>query len=760
MSKPSSTDPRCLPPADIDRMSPEELRRLVRGLKARVTELERRETPGFPGDGEQRFRNMFQDLPLIVWVHDREGRLDSVSHGSCEFFGVGEDEMSGDRWLAFVHPDDRDAYAGELAGCVGKRRDFHGEVRMRRVDGEWRWLETWGRPLQSDAGEFRGFVGVSADITELTRARLALRTSSRNLHKLSRAIEKSPASVMITGTSAEIEYVNPAFLEVTGYQLEEVLGRNARILKSGVHTPDFYRGLHETIASGRAWHSEICNRKKSGELYWELIVIAPIEDENGGISHYVSIAEDITERQRALAELRDREERLSSILHAAVDAIITIDNQGTILSVNPATERIFGYGRDELIGENVKMLMPSPYHEEHDGYLARHRRTGENHIIGIGREVSGKRKDGSVFPADLSVNKVDGADVYTGIIRDVTGRKEAEDAQTSLGRLVEESLGEIFVVDAETLKFLQVNRGGRVNVGYTMEELREMSPLDLVSRGDPERLNSLLEILRSGAKSKIDLEDKLQRKDGTCYNVEISAQMTTYRGRPCFVAHILDVTRRHELEQEVVRAAEEEQQRIANDLHDDLGSLLTGIKLRAESLVRLLAESPGDSEAVAAGEEVVAMIQNAITTTRSIARGLRPVGSHPEDLMITLRRLIESVNTTTDVSCRLHCPVSILVHDQIVSHHLFRITQEAVNNAVKHSNGEAILISLTRSGDTIELEVCDEGRGIDHAEELGSGLGLHIMKYRAAAIGGTFRISRRKNRAGTRVFCSVRDAAP
>ena len=127
---------------------------------------------------------------------------------------------------------------------------------------------------------------------------------------------------------------------------------------------------------------------------------------------------------------RDAEPRLHALLDAAIDAIVTIDQHGIIDSINPATLRMFGYSENELLGCNISMLMPSPDRERHDGYLQRYLMTGEAHIIGIGREIKGRRKDGSVFPADLAVSefKTEGARMFTGVVRDISDRRSAEHA--------------------------------------------------------------------------------------------------------------------------------------------------------------------------------------------------------------------------------------------------------------------------------------------------------------------------------------------
>ena len=144
--------------------------------------------------------------------------------------------------------------------------------------------------------------------------------------------------------------------------------------------------------------------------------------------------------RRMAADLAESRARLAAIIDNAVDGIVTIDERGIILTVNAACTRIFGYGAGEMIGNNVKMLMPEPYHGEHDRYLSNYRRSGEAKVIGIGREVQGRRKDGAIFPLDLAVAKVEvnGATIYSGIVRDISERKASEEALIEANTELEE----------------------------------------------------------------------------------------------------------------------------------------------------------------------------------------------------------------------------------------------------------------------------------------------------------------------------------
>jgi PAS domain S-box-containing protein len=220
--------------------------------------------------------------------------------------------------------------------------------------------------------------------------------------------------------------------------------------------------------------------------------------------------------------LRERESRIRAILDTTVDAIITIDAQGIIESFNLAAERIFGYAAAEVLGQEVSLLMPSPYHEEHHGYLARYLRTGEKRIIGIGREVVGRRKDGTTFPMDLAVSEVRLGDrcLFTGIVRDITERKRAEEDRLRLAAIVESSDDAIIgkTLDGTIVSW---NAGAERLYGYTAAAVLGRSIALLVPPEHPNDVPDILAKVQYG-ESIVHYETMRMTQDGRRLDVSLT----------------------------------------------------------------------------------------------------------------------------------------------------------------------------------------------------------------------------------------------
>jgi two-component system cell cycle sensor histidine kinase/response regulator CckA len=242
----------------------------------------------------------------------------------------------------------------------------------------------------------------------------------------------------------------------------------------------------------------------------------------------------------------DTEAQLESVLALVRDAIITIDELGEIASFNRAAERLFLYLEADVIGKNVRMLMPAPYREEHDGYLTHYRTTGERNIIGVGREVVAQRKDGSVFPISLSVNEMlsEGKRMFTGVIHDISELQKAQNHINLLGEILDRSLSEIYVFDAQTLHFVQINHGAMQNMGYSEEELAQLTIFDINTELTKYEIDDLIARLWDGAEELITIETRHHRKDGSSYPVETQLQLMRNETPPVIAAIAQDITQR------------------------------------------------------------------------------------------------------------------------------------------------------------------------------------------------------------------------
>lgn len=212
---------------------------------------------------------------------------------------------------------------------------------------------------------------------------------------------------------------------------------------------------------------------------------------------------------------------------------------------------------------------------------------------------------------------------------------------------------------------------------------------------------------------------------------------------------------RRKLEQQILEISERERRRIGQDLHDGLGQHLAGIELMTQALEQKL-EGKSKSEATQAAK-ISQHVRDAIRQTRALARGLSPVELDASGLMSALHELVANVREMFRVECVFRCDRPVLIRENAVATHLFRIAQEAVSNAIKHGKASRIEITLIESPEAVMLEVTDNGTGIPPDVSNSSGMGLRIMRYRSDVIGGSFNIGRGAS-GGTTVTCSIGDA--
>ena len=240
--------------------------------------------------------------------------------------------------------------------------------------------------------------------------------------------ESSDDAIVAKDLLGIVAFWNRAAEGMFGYSANEMLGRPITLIIPEDRQEEEASILARVQRGEAIVHLETERCCKNGKIIPVSLAISPILNDQGKIVGVCKIARDLSDARLVTQELRRREALFSSILETVPDALVVINTEGLIQSFSAAAERLFGFSSDEVLGRNVSVLMPSPYREEHDDYLARYLRTGERRIIGIGRVVLGQRRNGTTFPMELSVGevKLPEAQLFTGFIRDLTERQEYE----------------------------------------------------------------------------------------------------------------------------------------------------------------------------------------------------------------------------------------------------------------------------------------------------------------------------------------------
>ena len=310
---------------------------------------ERKRTEEALKESEQQYRMLAENIHDVIWIMDIDNLTFSyVSPSINSLLGISTDEFMAKSLDQVITP----ASLKHLHNVFGERvktfkQDqnvaFVDEMEQLNSNGDLVFTEVvWRFVSNPETGRLEVY-GLSRDITERKRADAELR-------KLSKAVEQSPASVVITDTEGVIEYVNPEFSRVSGYTFEEALGQNPRVIKSGEHPPEFYSELWSTIKDGRIWNGEFVNRKKSGELYWENASISPILDDSGRIVRFLAVKQDISDRKKAEQALKESEKQLQTIFDNSPAGVVHYDEKGVIVGCNEQAAVILGATREKLIG--------------------------------------------------------------------------------------------------------------------------------------------------------------------------------------------------------------------------------------------------------------------------------------------------------------------------------------------------------------------------------------------------------------------------
>ena len=459
-------------------------------------------------------------------------------------------------------------------------------------------------------------------------------------------------------------------------------------------------------------------------------------------------ATQVTQRKDAATALA-RAERLDAILNMTVDGVIVIDAMGRIEAFNRAAQDLFGYHEGEVLGRNVSLLMPSPHHEQHDAYLERYFTTGEARIIGIGREVTGRRRDGTVFPVQLSVREmhIGGERKFTGMLHDLTRRADLEGAlgasEARWRAIVDSAVDGIIVIDAHG-RIEAFNRAAERLFGYTIEEVLGRNVDMLMPSPYREEHDSYLSRYLATGRAKImgiGREVQGLRKDGTTFPLHLSVGEITIQGERKFTGILHDLSGRVQMEEQLREQAAlaklgEMAAVIAHEVKNPLAGIRGAIQVFGGRMMQERANTQILTEIIARIDALDQMMKDLLLFARPPRPRRAAVDVIP--LMRTTANLLNEDPALKQVAIEIDGAAPLVSADPDMLKVVFQ--NLLINSAHAMQGRGRIKITVELVDTTCQIAFADRGPGIppDVRQKIftpffttksrGSGLGLPTVK--------------------------------
>ena len=572
-----------------------------------------------------------------------------------------------------------------------------------------------------------------------------------------------------------IEEINVTATRLVGRPRKHLIGAPFVVCVAKTDAQVFLRHLLECRFSKGPVETEVHLKTRDGVEFPVLLSSTPASSSmKNGVLLFQTAIVDLSARQRAEESLRQSEKRYRTLFDLVPVAVYTCDAEGLIQEYNQRAVELWGRepktnDSSEKFCGSLKLFYPDgrpmPHHKCPMARALRGEKLTAPDLEILVEQSSGARRNVLVSPTALrgGQGKIIGA---INCLHDITARKRTENAlresEERSRAVIHQSTAGITSTDL-TGRIIFANQKFCSMLGYKERELAGQTIFQITHPGDLAESRRLFRRIVRKAEP-YQLEKRYRRKDGSTLWVSVSAApLRDAKGNTqSAVAVILDISdqkkaqailedRARGLEGEILAISDREQRRLGQDLHDSLCQHLTAIAYMARSVaLRLKNHRVIEVEHI---EKIAELINDGVTEARTIARGLHPVEMEPPGLVTALAVLVRQPHWP--VPCRLEADEEISVPDSTVALHLYRIAREAVINANKYSCAREIIVRMRRSASGIELSVIDDGVGIPANSPAGSGMGFHIMQYRARSIGARLEIKPIKPH-GTRLTCYVR----
>ncbi len=712
-------------------------------------------------ESEAMFRALAETTAAAIVVY--QGTRFKFANPACErLTGYTQAELGEIDFWEVVHPEHRALVKQRgLARQRGEPVPRRYEFKILTKNGEERWVD-----FSAGSIIFKGQpagLATALDITERKRAELALRESEERYRLLYESMMDAFVSTTMDGRIREF---NPAYREMLGYSEDELKQLTYMDL-----TPPKWHAFEARIVQEQVLqrgYSDVYEkeyRKKDGTVFPVELRAFLIRDAAAQPVGMWAIVRDITERKRAEAALRESEERFRLLAESSLVGIYLFQDNRFVY-VNPALAAIFGHTVDEIVGKLSPLDLTHP--DDRDLVQQNIQRRTQEGVQSLHYEFRGLRKDGTVIHLESHGGRLDyrNRPAILGTLVDITERKRIEEAlrrsEQRYRDMLELAPSAILVHDM-TGRLIEVNKRACESLGYTRAELLGRYIWEIDPQAIQTGKDKLWESVLAG--QQITFQSNHVRKDGTLLPVEITLGSMHLDQGPAIFGVVQDITERlraeaalHALTARLQEVREEESKRIARELHDELGQVLTALKMDLHWVERDLEGKKPTKRTNALLEKIMGaseLVDSAIKTVQRICAELRPTLLDKLGLVETLKYEARQFEERTRIKCRLHTPEPEPELPNDVAIACYRICQEALTNVARHAKATAVEIALRLestlhqnnagtakcNSETLVLEIRDNGCGIPPAKLTDpQSLGLIGMQERARALGGTLRV--------------------
>ena len=684
-----------------------------------------------------------------TWAWDIRTDAVSWSDELYRIFGLTPNELRASLGaiVEHIHPEDRANVLATVQRCLLTHERFSERQRIVRSDGDIRVVRITGNIVCAADGLPLRMFGVCHDVTELEKMKEAERIAE---HKYRQIFENAGEGIFQSTPDGHYLTANPALARIHGFSSPEELIRSCSDISREIYADpaqrDEFKQMLERNDLVRGFEHQTF--RKDGNKIWVSVNARAVRDETDRILYYEGFAQDITERKQAEHALRDSEQRYRDLVENSLELICTHDLEGNVLSINRAALDLFGSGAPDFVVRNIRDVLVPEVRDQFEMYMDRILKEGASSGPMLVQTKNGERRTLEYYNSLRTEGLA--APIVRGIARDITEARRAEralrESEERYRELFENSKDALYVHDMGG-RYSSVNRAAEKLSGYSREELigKHFSTF-LNPEYEGHVVGQFCKKLEDACETTYEAE--IVTKEGRLIPVEISSRLILANGIAIGVQGcVRDISERKRAQaaartysRRLIEAQEAERRRISRELHDQVGQILTAVKMNLHSL-QGKCSAP---EMLASIEDNMEVIDEAVDQVRDLSVDLRPLLLDDFGLVVASRwylgRQAKRCGIDTVFNTRS------LTEDDRFSSELetacFRIVQEAVTNIVRHAKANQISTLLERSNGELMLSISDDGIGFDLSVLRSSAatLGLRGMEERVQALGGTITI--------------------